>query len=568
MPPLAAFVLSLTAVIALVFTVGRRRRVGMYRDWLAPANDPTPIDDIAAWVRDDVQSGRTAGAVHERTWNDLEGDGLFRALDHTDTPLGRQTLYALLREPSDSARRRLLDTLATALGGLDVTRERVRAALRDHRGTGGYRLHRLLRDRRLTPTWSLAAPVIAVSLVCMAVMLPLYPRLLIAMVPMAFVGLTVRLFGLSRLGPYIGPLRELAPVLRSAERLAAVAETMPLAPEEREALLAALRPAGVPLARLARITRVVRPEFSLADEILASMYEYVNLVLLLDVNALLFTSRTLAAHQASLEKLCRTVGLFDAACSLAAFRATRTWCRPVFVGRDALLSFDALQHPALAVGVTNDVKIRAGEGLLLTGANMSGKSTLLRAIGCNVLLARALGTCTATSASLSDTAVYTSIGHADDLSQGVSYFYAEARAVAELLQLAEQEHALFLFDELFRGTNAAERVAAAEAVLRAIVTGNGRILPQRVAIATHDLQLGDLLADCFRTMHLLVESEGSTLRFRYRLQPGPATTRTALTLLEQCGVRDAILEAARRRAAALEDGTPLRSRVPGHIFTA
>jgi hypothetical protein len=102
---------------------------------------------------------------------------------------------------------------------------------------------------------------------------------------------------------------------------------------------------------------------------------------------------------------------------------------------------------------------------------MSGQSTLLWALGANVLLAKALDICTADHAVIPATTVCTSIGHMDDLGRGVSYFYAEAEAIAEVLTEARRRRALFLFDELFRGTNAGERMAAAEMVMRAVLAG-------------------------------------------------------------------------------------------------
>jgi len=556
MTPIVSMILTAVGTLAFLVVLNRLRRQRSgdsgERPWQTLADDVTPVSEIAAWF----DARRTAAAwsdvVGDATWKDLEGDALFRALDYTDTPLGRQVLYRRLREPDAADTRALVHALATACADDHRTRDAIRRALRGHRGSGGYRLHRLLRDRDLVPRWAQLAPVITVLLAVGLLLLPTVPRALIVVIPLALIGLTVRLVGMSRVGAYIGPLRELAPVLRTAEHLAKLVDTLPLAVEQRAALRTMLRPNEVPLRRLRRIVRVVHPHFTLADDFLASAYEYVNLLLLLDINALLLSSRIMSEHRDALEQLCEAVGLIDVACAVAAYRSTRAWCPPTFVPETTSMRLTALQHPALADGVTNDVMLEQGRGLLLTGANMSGKSTLLRAIGVNVLLGRAIATCTAREAVLPVTQVYTSIGHADDLERGVSYFYAEAQAVATLLRAAECGPALFLFDELFRGTNAAERVAAAEAVLRHITCGTADGAKQWVALASHDLQLGDLLADCFDVAHLAVSADDTSLVFEYRLQAGPATTRTAITLLARCGVAATVLTAARARAAALE----------------
>ncbi len=562
-PLLAGFGIA-AAVVALLVALAMWHRRGEHtggRDWASRADDATSLDDVAAWFHHrracaEAHGDQAHAWVGDATWRDLEGDALFRAVDHTDSPLGRQALYAALRSPDAPRCRAAIDAVARACVAHPAVRDDIRRALRPHRGSGGYRMHVLVQDRDLAPRWASAAPVLAVALAGLLLGAPWRPHLLLVAVPLALVGITVSQVGLRDLGRYLGPMRELAPVLAAARRLAAVVEHLDLPRAERDALRAALQPEGVPLVPLARITRMVRPDFGAAEELLGSLYGYVNLVLLLDVNALWLTGRTLRRHRTALERLFATVGLVDVGCAVGALRTTRAWCAPEFAPQQRTLRFDALRHPTLPQGVANDVRLALGRGLLLTGANMSGKSTLLRAIGTNVLLARALATCTAQAAVLPCTDVCTSIGHADDLQRGVSYFYAEAQAVARLLRRADGAPALFLFDELFRGTNAAERIAAAEAVLRHITRGAGQRPAQWVALASHDLQLGDLLGDCFEVAHLAVATDGAALDFQFRLQPGPATTRTALALLAQCGVEAALLDSARQRAALLEGRAP------------
>jgi DNA mismatch repair ATPase MutS len=524
--------------------------------WGSPANDPTPIAEIASWYRTDAAAraanGSTADDVPERTWRDLDGDTLLRGLDHTRTPLGRQRLYATMREPESATQRALIDDVAQRCSTDRDLRNRLIAALAHHHGSGGYRMWQLLAEQRLTTGWMRAAPLVTLLLLLLLSIVSFVPSVIVAIVPLAFVGLAVRLFGLSRIGAYIGPLRELAPVLRTARAVAQALDADAHADPSLRALVSDLRPAEVGLASVARWARLVNPDLVASNEILASLYEYINLVLLLDVNALVFVGESLARHRTAIDRVCRAVGTVDVALSVASFRSTGAWCRPTFQINGAALAFTALRHPLLRDGVPNDLTLSAGQGLLLTGANMSGKSTLLRALGVNVLMGRALATCSATSATLPITSVYTCIGHTDDLERGVSYFYAEAEAVAELLRRSAEQRALLLFDELFRGTNAAERLAAAEMTLRHVVAGGEKTGGQFVAIATHDLQLGDFLSDCFRSAHLTVSVDGASLHFAYTLASGPAQTRTALALLRQLGVPGDWLEEAARRASKLE----------------
>lgn len=518
-----------------------------------PALDPTAVEDVAGWYRAEREERAPAqDDVPERTWRDLEGDALFRALDHTLSPLGRQRLYARLREPDDADQRVLVEAVAHRCAESPAFRDAVRQALTPLRGTGGYRLWQLIRADDLIEGWVRWAPAVTLTLLLLAVAALWVPKLLIVLIPFASVGVAVRLLGLSRIGAYIGPLRELAPVLRCARALHAAVDRAELPAASRTALQATLRPPGVSLSGVARAARLVSPPLIASNDVVASVFEYLNLLLLLDVNALVLVSRSLRRHRRELDALCRAIGLLDVGYAVASFRQTRAWCYPVLAADSTTLTFEELVHPTLPDGVANDVRLERGMGLLLTGANMSGKSTLLRALGANVLMGRALNTCTATAASLPCTRVFTSIGHTDDLERGISYFLAEAETIAGLMRAAADQRGLFLLDELFRGTNAAERLAAAEMVLRALVTSGPTPTGQFVAIATHDLQLGDLLADCFVPAHLAVETDGDHLAFHYRLTDGPARSRTALTLLRRLGVSETLIDAAIVRARQLE----------------
>jgi DNA mismatch repair ATPase MutS len=189
-------------------------------------------------------------------------------------------------------------------------------------------------------------------------------------------------------------------------------------------------------------------------------------------------------------------------------------------------------------------------GLLVTGSNMSGKSTLLRTVGVNVILAQAINTCLARAYEAPFYQVRSCIGRADDLIAGKSYYLVEVESVLALVTASEQrEPHLFLFDELFRGTNAVERVAAAEAVLDALIaTGK----PHVVLAATHDGELVDLLRGTYAVCHFGDAVGPDGLIFDYQLAAGPATSRNAITLLELNGAPESLVRRALERAAALD----------------
>ena len=205
--------------------------------------------------------------------------------------------------------------------------------------------------------------------------------------------------------------------------------------------------------------------------------------------------------------------------------------------------------------VANTLVLGPPHGLIITGSNMSGKTTFLRTLGVNVILAQTINTGLAARYEGPVCVVPSCIGRADDPASGKSYYLVEVDAVLALLQAsdAEEPH-LFLFDELFRGTNTVERIAAGEAVLRSLVEPRptGRTHPHVVVAATHDQELVDLLSGRYAPFHFTDTVTEAGLTFDYRLHAGPAIGRNALALLRLRGAPERLLQMAEARARELD----------------
>jgi DNA mismatch repair ATPase MutS len=221
------------------------------------------------------------------------------------------------------------------------------------------------------------------------------------------------------------------------------------------------------------------------------------------------------------------------------------WTFPEVVPGADRLAARELGHPLLsdAKRVSNDVEVGpAGTFLLVTGSNMSGKSTLLRSIGLNVVLAQAGGPASAGALRLPPVRLATSVLIEDSLAAGVSFFMAELLRIRQIVDQADRsrergEVLLYLLDEILRGTNSRERQIAVRRVLLHLIRC-GAI----GAVSTHDLELADLddLRGAVRTVHFretLQNVPGEpAMVFDYKLRPGVATTSNALRLLEMVGI--------------------------------
>lgn len=241
------------------------------------------------------------------------------------------------------------------------------------------------------------------------------------------------------------------------------------------------------------------------------------------------------------------VGELEALCSLAALAHDNPeWCFPQFETGARTIEAQELGHPLIAAGirVANDVAVGPpGEMLMVTGSNMSGKSTLLRSIGVNLVLAQAGGPVCARRMSLPPVELATVMRVSDSLERGVSLFMAE---LGRLKLVVERAHAdarrperqlCYLLDEILHGTNTAERHLAAVRILHRLATA-GAI----GAVSTHDLDLcrAPELADRCQNVHFqeTISQHGDRVEmtFDYRLRPGIAQTTNVRFLLDAVGL--------------------------------
>lgn len=214
---------------------------------------------------------------------------------------------------------------------------------------------------------------------------------------------------------------------------------------------------------------------------------------------------------------------------------------PEVVARPAAPIFTAkgLGHPLIPDGqrVCNDFTIdELGSVILITGSNMTGKSSFLRTVGVNLRLAYAGGTVQAQMLRLAPFRLFTSIHVSDSLAEATSYFYAEVRKLTALLEELNREgdHPLFfLIDEIFRGTNNRERLIGSRAYVAALVGRRGTGM-----IATHDLELAQLASShpAVANYHFRDDVQNGRMVFDYKLRPGPSTTTNALRIMQQFGL--------------------------------
>ena len=220
----------------------------------------------------------------------------------------------------------------------------------------------------------------------------------------------------------------------------------------------------------------------------------------------------------------------------------RGWCAPeFFVGEG--LQMEEGYHPLLSKPVKNGIVTK--RGVLLTGSNASGKSTFLKTVALNAILAQTIHTCAADRYRAPFYHVYSSMTLRDDLDSGESYYIVEIKALKRILDAASagEGQILCFVDEVLRGTNTVERIAASTQILKSL--GSSGIL---CFAATHDIELTELLQDDFDNYHFEEDVRDGDVFFNYKLKEGKATTRNAIKLLELMGYDKEVIKKATDQA--------------------
>lgn len=269
------------------------------------------------------------------------------------------------------------------------------------------------------------------------------------------------------------------------------------------------------------------------------VYPFINLYLLWDIQCAVGFDQWRHQNGKQLRAWFSLVGEVEALASLAGLRYDDpNTCFAEISEGSVEFAAEQLGHPLVHASerVSNDVEtMPAGHGLLVTGSNMSGKSTFLRAMGLAGVLGLAGGPVCARSLRISPLAVITSMRISDSLASGVSHFYAELRKLRAVVQAAELgTPVFFLLDEILHGTNSRERRIGARWILSQLLERNAL-----GAVSTHDLalcQLSGPLASRLHLVHFRENMVNGEMVFDYQLRQGPVTEGNALRLMRGMGL--------------------------------
>lgn len=480
--------------------------------------------------------GGAAFSLDDVTWHDLDMDRVYRRVNACLSTAGEQCLYHQLRTPvCDAQSHSRLRERIRLFERNEGLRLRVQEALYALGSAGQADMCAVFQPGQEGPPWQTVylamamLPLIGLGLLAAGVSAGLMLALFAVILNLGF-----HTWRINRIQAEFGRVNYSVRALRAfraLERLKEPELNALIAPEAFDACAAcgSLARAGV-----------------LGQASLSDLSAILSGIFLIDLLIYERMKACISEHHADLLRVYEALGELDAAIAIASYRASLDqWCEPelLFDAPAPCFRAEGIGHPLLASPVPNDLP--DARALLLTGSNASGKSTFLKSAALCAVMAQTTLTCTAQSCALTPLHVYTSMALEDDLERGESYYIAEIRSVKRILDAAKRgEPVLCAIDEVLRGTNTIERIAASSELLRALEKSGVLCLA-----ATHDIELCHLLEPGFALAHFEERIEDGSMQFDYLLKPGPATTRNAIRLLSLLGYPKEITDAAEARAA-------------------
>lgn len=485
------------------------------------------------------------GQIDDITWNDLGMDDIFKRMNYTLSASGEEYLYYTLRSlRQDESGLKHLEEVVQYFNTHPDERVQIQLQMRRLGYTGKFSLYDYLDNLDYLGERSNKGSLIRdfLFLPCIAMLFFNLSIGILGIAALAISNIMTYFKEKNEIDPYITSFAYVLRLLDVCDRLEKHA--IPVCEQEWEELRKNRHAMQAMRRNSFWVMSPGRGTTNASGNPLEILLDYIRMVFHVDLIKFNRMLAFLRGHIENVDALISMTGFLETAVSIWAFRQSlqEGYCIPEFSGEMGL-ELEEGYHPLLTRPVKNGIS--ASRGVLLTGSNASGKSTFLKTVALNAVLAQTIHTCTADRYSAPLYHVYSSMALRDDLGSGESYYIVEIKALKRILDAAAagQQPVLCFVDEVLRGTNTVERIAASTQILASL--GTSGIL---CFAATHDIELTDLLGDRFDNYHFEEEVKEGDVVFNYRILSGKATTRNAIRLLELMGYDERIIRLANTQA--------------------
>jgi DNA mismatch repair ATPase MutS len=488
--------------------------------------------------------------LSDKTCNDLDFDELFMFTDRTHSKVGQQYLYNKLRTiPCKSEKLELNEKIIQEFTAETDFRIETQKQLGKLEKTDVYYISSLFQDKHIErPKWFFVIRLLSLTNLISLLLLPFNDLFIFVIFGITIISTVIHYWNKKNLFQYLDSIPQLLRLNRVAIFL------------HKHKILKEINP-DLP-ASTKTITQVrnrmsfFQFEASLQgdyDAFVWGLLEIFKIFFLLEPLLLFGVLKRLNTKRREIENVFNFVGQVDVLMSIASLRnGLKTFCLPVVNEETNNISATQIYHPLIEECVPNNINV-SDKSILLTGSNMSGKTSFIRTIGLNVITGLTINTCFAQSITISRIRIYSAIRISDDLMNDKSYYFEEVLTIKEMIEKSENgKPNLFLLDEIFKGTNTVERISAGKAVLSSLSKNNNMVF-----VSTHDIELTDLLASEFELFHFSEIIENKNIDFDYKLKDGKLKNRNAIRILQINDYPENIIREAIELSKVLDTNTSL-----------
>ncbi|MHC5311067.1 MutS-related protein [Myroides sp. LJL116] len=467
-------------------------------------------------------------SISDEIWSDLDLEDIYMFIDRTNSKIGQQYLYFKMRtiESVESLAKfnKIKGYFSENLSVLDKSKNLLKELDQEYL----FYYESLFSKEQASQVLDKGVfRLLMASSICVVLVLLLAvinPKLLILLLPLYCINMYFHYQNKQKIFFYLNGIKALNKVF---------AVYCSLVKNEQLTLLVDRK------ANIEKIKGIVNKTFLFSpggsfvgNEFLTIIWYSLELIkILFNIEYLFFYlyRKALKGEHANLKAMYCYLAEVDCAISTVEFcKETDNLCSPVFASEKSI-NIQGLYHPLLVNGVSNDLILKE-TSLMLTGSNMSGKTTFIRAFAINAILAETLGLVFARSYSAPFSKIFTSIRISDDLSKGSSYYFEELNRLKFLIDTSQEDHhCFFILDELFKGTNTIERISGGVAVLNYLNNAYCTVL-----VSTHDLELAEYLESKQYDLYYFDEKVlNGELIYDYKLKRGVVSHGNAIELMKR-----------------------------------
>lgn len=527
-------------------TFNRKKKIHekLKKDFGKIKEDTFDFDLIEKYFRNKKNSD-SFQVLSDKTCKDLDFDELFMFLDRSNSKVGQQYLYNKLRNIDlNEEQIKQNEELIAKLTNDTEYRISLQKIITHLNHKDAYNITTLFQEEQIEPPkWFFLIKLLSFASLTSLVLGFFYPVFFIVLIGVFCINFVIHYWNKNNLNQYVSSIPQLLKLNNVASRLF------------EDPLLKRINP---DLQKSIKIINGVRNRMSFFKleaklqgdlEVIGwFLFELFKTLFLLEPLLLFGVLKKLNTKRKEIEAIFTFVGHIDMLISIASLRkGLDVYCMPEII-QDSKIIAKNISHPLIFNCTKNSIQIDE-KSILLTGSNMSGKTSFIRALGLNVITGLTINTCFAESISFPVLKIFSAIRISDDLMNDKSYYFEEVLTIKEMISESRNNNKnLFLLDEIFKGTNTVERISAGKAVLTALTKNNNIVL-----VSTHDVELTDMLSADYELYHFSETVDEKTVGFDYKLKMGKLKNRNAIKILEINGYPKEVIDEATEISKKLDE---------------